>query len=66
MDIDALASATVGAQTGKLQMAAAAKMLQMNADQEANIAELIDQAQKSAQRLANVAAGVGQMVDVAV
>lgn len=66
MDMDAVASAAIGAQAAQVQMAAAAKMVRMNAEQDANVAKMIDQAQKNVQRLANVAAGVGQMVDVAV
>jgi hypothetical protein len=64
MDLDALASAAIGAQTGQLQMAVAAKLARMNSDQDANVVKLINSAQESAQRLANVAAGVGQVVDM--
>lgn len=64
MDIDSLASAAIGAQSGQLQLAAAAKFARMNADQEANIAKMVEQAQQSANRLANVAAGVGQAIDI--
>lgn len=63
MDTEAFASAALGAQTAQVQMAAAAKVLRMSADQDANAAKIIDQAQKSVQTLANVAAGVGQIVD---
>jgi hypothetical protein len=44
-------------------MAAAATILRMRADQDANAAKILDQAQKNVQTLANVAAGVGQVVD---
>jgi hypothetical protein len=63
MDTEAFASAALGAQTAQVQMAVAAKVLRMSADQDANAAKIIDQAQKSVQTLANVAAGVGQIVD---
>ncbi|MEZ5787781.1 MAG: hypothetical protein R3D62_15195 [Xanthobacteraceae bacterium] len=63
MDTDAVAAAAIGAQTAQVQMAAAAKLLRMSAEQDANAAKIIDQAEKSVQTLANVAAGVGQIVD---
>lgn len=63
MDTEGIASAAIGAQAAQVQMAAAAKFMRMSADQEANAAKMIDQAQKSVQTLANVAAGVGQVVD---
>jgi hypothetical protein len=62
MDTSALASAFVGAQTGQVQMAMAAKMLKMNAEQGAAVANLIDAAQQNLQAL--TAAGVGQSVDI--
>lgn len=66
MDTEAVAAAAVGAQTAKVQMAAAAKLLRMSAEQDANAAKIIDQAQKNVQTLANAAAGVGQIVDFSV
>ncbi len=66
MDPASLASAFIGAQTGQLQMAVAAKILRMNADQDAAVAKMIEAAQQSADRLANVAAGVGQSLDISV
>jgi hypothetical protein len=63
MDTEAVASAAIGTQTAQVQLAAAAKLLRMSADQDANAAKIVDQAQKNVQTLANVAAGVGQIVD---
>jgi hypothetical protein len=45
-------------------MAIAAKMMRMSADSAASIVQLIDAAQKNMQSLANVAAGVGQNVNI--
>ena len=64
MDPASLASAFVAAQMGKMQTAIAAKMLRMNADSAASVGQIIDAAQKNMQSLANVAAGVGQNVNI--
>ena len=42
----------------------AAKMLRMNADAAASAIKLVDAAQQNADRLANVAAGIGTQLDV--
>jgi len=49
-----------------VQMALAAKMLKMNADSQGAIAQVLDAAAQNLNRLANVAAGVGQNVDISV
>ncbi len=54
----------VGAQTSGAQMAMAAKMLRMNANAASMIAQVIDAAQQNMSNLANVAAGVGQNVNI--
>lgn len=64
MDPASLAAAFVGAQTGQLQMAVAAKMMKMNADQAASIAQLLEAATQNFNKLANVASGIGQNLDV--
>jgi len=66
MDVAALASALAGAQLGQIQLAVAAKMLRMNADQVSSIANLIDAAAQNANRLANVASGIGGNLDITV
>jgi hypothetical protein len=66
MDVSSLAAAMVGAQTGRLQLAAAAKMLKMNADNAASIVQVIEAAQKNAAQLMNAAAGLGQNLDITV
>jgi hypothetical protein len=64
MDPTSLVAAMAGAQTSAVQMALAAKMLRMNADAAASIAQVLDAAQQNMQSLANVAAGVGQNVNI--
>ena len=66
MDPTSLAAAMVGAQMSQVQMAVAAKMLRMNADAAASVVQVIDAAQQNLQSLANVAAGVGQNVNISV
>ena len=64
MDIASIAAAFVGAQAAQLQTAAAAKMLQMNADSSADVAKLLEAAQQNFNRLANVAGGIGGNLDI--
>jgi hypothetical protein len=66
MDISTLATALIGAQVGQLQLAAAAKMIRMNAQAENSIAQLIDASQQNLNNLANVAAGIGTNIDISV
>ncbi len=64
MDPASLATAMVGAQMSREQMAAAAAMMRMNADSAASVVKIIDAVQQNVQSLANVAAGVGQNVNI--
>ncbi|MGC1624227.1 MAG: hypothetical protein WA759_15685 [Pseudolabrys sp.] len=64
MDTVSLATAFVGAQMGSAQMAVAAKMLRMNADNAASIVEVLNAAQRNIASLANIAAGVGQNLNI--
>jgi hypothetical protein len=66
MDVSSLAAAMVGAQAGRTQMAMAAKMMKMNADNAASIIQVIEAAQQNLGKLANAAAGLGQNVDITV
>jgi hypothetical protein len=59
-----LITAMLGAQTGMVQLAVAARLERMNADQGASIAKLIDAAQQNANSLANIADGIGTNIDV--
>jgi hypothetical protein len=64
MEMASLASALMSAQTGMLQLAVAARLERMNADQGASVAKLIDAANQNASSLANVPAGIGSNLDV--
>jgi hypothetical protein len=64
MDPTSLVSAMAGAQMSQVQMAIAAKMLRMNADAAGSVVQIIEAAQQNLQSLANVAAGVGQNVNI--
>lgn len=64
METAALASVFVGAQSSQVQIAMAAKMLKMNAEQGQAVASMIDAAQQNLQAL--TAAGTGQNVDISV
>jgi hypothetical protein len=66
MDDGALAAGLASARVGQLQLAIAAKMLRMNADQAANAVKMIEAAQQNIDRLANVAAGIGENIDISV
>jgi hypothetical protein len=63
MDVTAVASAMVGAQLGRAQLAMAAKMMKMNADSAASIVQVIEAAQ---QNLGQLAGGLGQNIDITV
>ena len=57
MEPVSLATALAGAQMSSAQMAVAAKMVRMNADNAASIVEVLNAAQRNIASLANVAAG---------
>ena len=64
MDPGSIATALVASQMGNVQMAVAAKMLRMNADNASAIVQVLDAAQKNLQSLANVAEGVGRNLNI--
>jgi hypothetical protein len=64
MDPASLASALVGAQTGMLQLAAAARLAGIDADNGSSIVKLIDAAQQNANSLTSVATGIGGNLDI--
>ena len=66
MDPVSLATALAGAQMSNAQMAMAAKMLRMNADNAASIVQVLDATQKNMASLANVASGVGQNLNISI
>ncbi len=59
-----LLSALVGAQAGMMQLAVAARLMRMDANQGQSIAKLIDAMQQNMAPLANVAPGIGTNLDV--
>jgi hypothetical protein len=64
MDPASLATALVGAQTGMLQLAVAARLERTDANDASAVVKLIDAAQQSANSLGNAAAGLGANLDV--
>jgi hypothetical protein len=66
MDIAAIASALIAATAGQVQLAVAAKLAKMDAEQGASVAKLLEAAAANFDRLANVAAGVGTGLDISV
>jgi hypothetical protein len=66
MDVAAIATAFIAQQAGQLQIAAAAKMLRMNADSAANVVKLLEAAQQNFNSLPNVATGIGGNLDISV
>jgi hypothetical protein len=68
METTSLISALLGAQTGMIQLAVAARLANMDtdagADMSASVANLVDAAQQSASSLANVADTIGTNLDV--
>jgi hypothetical protein len=65
MYVTSLAAALIGAQAGRLQLAAAIRMLKLSADSEAGVLKLLDAGQSNAAQLATagLAPGVGQNLD---
>jgi hypothetical protein len=64
MDVAALAAAFAGASTAKLQMAAAAKMMKMNAEAQGAVVQVLEAAQENMKAL--VAAGIVGNLDISV
>jgi hypothetical protein len=65
MGMVSLMSALIGAQTGEMQLAVAARLARMgNPDSGPSISQLVGAADQSANSLANVAANIGANLDV--
>ena len=64
MDPASIATALMSTRMAEIQMAAAARIMRMNAGNESAVVQLIDAADRNASSLANVAAGIGRNVDV--
>ena len=63
MDTAALASSLIAARMGQTQVALAAKMVKMNAEQAASIVQVLEAAQDNMQQLV-AASGLGTAVDI--
>jgi hypothetical protein len=64
MDVAALATAFAGASAAKLQMAAAATMMKMNAASQGAVVQVLEAAQENMKAL--VDAGMGGNLDISV
>jgi hypothetical protein len=59
-----LVTAFIGAQTGMMQLAVAARLARMDQQDNSSVMRLIDAAQQNFSPLANVASGIGTNIDV--
>ena len=66
MDVASIAAAFIAQQAAQLQIAAAAKLLRMNAESGDDAAKLLAAAQQNFDRLANVASCLGANLDISV
>jgi hypothetical protein len=64
MDVTSLASVFAATQTAQLQMAAAAKMMKMNAQAQASVVQVLEAAQDNLKAL--VGTGIGGNLDISV
>jgi hypothetical protein len=64
MDTASLAAALVATQMARVQLAVAARMARMDAQQGQSVANLIASAEQNMNRVANLAPGVGTQVDI--
>ncbi len=64
MDVGMLASSFIAARTAQLQLAVAASLMRMEAQQEASVANLVAAASENAQQMADAVAGVGGNLDM--
>ena len=66
MDIASIAAVIIGTEVGQAQLAVAAKLLKMNAEQRTSVANRLDAAQANFNDLADVAAGIGTNLEVTI
>jgi hypothetical protein len=64
MEMTSLAAALISAQTGMMQLAVAARLARMDANNASSVAQLIGAADQNANSLANVGANIGTNLDV--
>jgi hypothetical protein len=66
VDSASIAMSLMAAKTGEMQMAAAAKIMKMNTDQEKSVVDLLNSAQDNMSKMASLAAGIGTKLDISV
>lgn len=66
MDTSSIAAAASGAQASQTRMDVATQVVKQAAQQEQDIAKMVDEAAQNAERLANVKSGVGRALDISV
>jgi hypothetical protein len=59
-----LITAFIGAQTGMMQLAVAARLARVDQQDNSSLVQLIDAAQQNFSPLANIASGAGTYIDV--
>jgi hypothetical protein len=64
VDPASIAMSLMAAKAGQTQMAVAAKMIKMNADQEKSVVTLLNSAQDNMSKMASLAAGIGTQLDI--
>jgi hypothetical protein len=64
MDVASIASALLAASVGQMQLALAAKLAKMQADNGKSVVQLISAADQNMKQLAAAAQGLGQNVDI--
>jgi hypothetical protein len=64
MDIGAVVASLLAVRIGEMQLAAAAKLAKMQADNGQAVVKLVSAADQNANRLATAAAGLGGNVDI--
>jgi hypothetical protein len=66
LGLESLVSAFIAAQAGRLQIAAAGKMMRVSAESVDDAAKVLEAARQNFDRLANVAAGIGGNLDISI
>lgn len=66
MDVASLASSFVAARAAQIQLAVAATLMRMEAQQEASVADLVAAASENAQQMAEAVAGLGANLDLTI
>jgi hypothetical protein len=64
MDVASIATAIMAAHAGRAQLAVAATLARMDANQARAVASLLEAAKANFDRLANVASGLGVQLDI--